>query len=335
MRQRAYRWLVGLAAWTSTLVPTSVHAADCSPANGVSPCLDANDLWLTTGDARLFSLPSGEALPAGRVGLAIAVQALWRPLRLNVASSNATGRDISLVSRAVQQDTVLAIGLGKQLELGLGVPLVLHQTGAGSEGLTSQRGAPLDPNGARDPRVSLAFSVATGPVKWKPRVTLALPLGDAEAYASAGRVIVAPAVPVVFRSGRFEQALELGLRLTSSIELASVRMGSQASIGVGTSFEILEKQLLLVGAEAWLLPSLIDNQSARARAFDVTTNLLSAEYLFSLRSKPLAGEPWSVALGAGSSLALSRESSSAGPEYFVAPPGPSLRMLAEVRYAPR
>lgn len=335
MRRSPLRRLAGLAALTSALSATfAANASDCRPGNGVSPCLDANALWLTTGDARFFSLPSGRVLGAGHVGLAFAASAAWRPLWLNVPSSNADGRDVELVERRVEEETLLAVGLGKSLELGLALPVVLHQSGSGSQGITSQNGAALDGTGERDPRVSLSLGLHFGALRLKPRIGVALPLGSTDAYASAGAFTFAPAVPLAFRHGRFEHAVELGLRLRPSVEIGGVRVGSEATLAGGSSYAILRNELLVLCAEIFFLPSLVDNQAAKAKSFEANSTLLAAEYLISVRSRPSVHDPVTIALGAGSALALSRQSSPAGDERFVAPGGPAFRLLAEVRYAP-
>jgi hypothetical protein len=336
MRRRLPLIIVGLASFLWRFGNAEpVRAGDCNSKTGVSQCFDANALWLTAGDARFFSIPRGNVLPAGQVGLAVAAQALWRPLRLTVPSANDSGRDIELVKRSIEQDTLFAIGLGAHLEIGVALPVVLHQTGSGSEGITSQSAAPLQSIAVRDPRVTLSAGLGNANFGVKPEVTLALPFGDVDAYASAGRAVIAPALPFTLRHGRFEHALAIRARFAPSVQIGSVRVGTQASVALGTSFDILGRELLAVCAEGYVSQSLVESQSERARAFGVTTRLLSAEYLISLRSRPSPDEGWTVAAGAGSALALARESSPLGDESFVAPPGPALRVVAEVRYAPR
>lgn len=336
MRRRSPLITLGLATFLWLFAePATARATNCNPGTGISPCLDANAFWLTPGDARFFSLPRGRVLPAGGVGLSFAAQALWRPLRLGVPSPNDTGRDVELVERAIEQDTLLAIGLGGHLELGLALPVILRQTGSGSQGLTSQTAAPIESTAARDPRISLAAAFGNGGIGIKPQVTFALPFGSTEAYASAGHVVIAPTLPVSLHHGRFEHALALGARFVPSVDIGSQRIGSQASVALGTSFDILGRELLALCAEGFISQSLAETQSERARLLGVKTRLVSAEYLVSLRSRPRSDEPWTIALGAGSAIAMARQSSAAGHETFVAPPGPGLRLVAEVRYAPR
>lgn len=329
---RALALLLGLAT------ANSAHAqgAECRPDNGTTPCIDANSLWLATGAAHWFTLPEPVALARGKVGLSVVAQVLFRVLSAELPSPALEGREVRLVERVLEEDLLLAVGLGSDLELGLVLPVILHQRGTGSAGLTSQRADPLDPTATRDPRVSLAYAATlTRSLGVKPRLELGLPLGDRSAYASAGSVTFAPGLPVEWRLGPFAAGAELALRLRRSVELGSVRWGSQASSTLALSLDLLPNQGALLGVELFLLPSLVNASSARARALSVETRLLPAEWLVSLRTRPSADEPWTAALAAGAGLALSSESSPAGSQRFVAPTSPGLRLLAEVRYAPR
>lgn len=282
-----------------------------------------------------MGLPRAVSLPRGRVGLTLAVQALFSPLRASVQSPDPNGREVKLVERVLEEDLLLAFGLGRAFELGLSLPVILHQTGAGSAGLTSQNAGPLDASAERDPHASLAYAHQLAPgLGLKPRLELTLPFGNRAAYASAGNVVVAPAVPLEWQRGAFALALELGLRLRPSVALGTLRWGSAGSVVLGVSVELLSNELLALGGELFLLPMLGEASSERARAQAIETHLLPAEWLCSLRSRPVRDEPWTVALAAGAGLALSRSSSPAGEDRFLAPGSPGLRLLAAVRYTP-
>lgn len=333
MRSRAIRALSLLAG---LCLAGGADGAQCRPANGNSPCIDANSLWLATGAAHFLSLPEPVALGRGQVGLAVVTQLLFRPLSAELPSPELNGREVRLVERALEADMLLALGLGRRLELGLTLPVILNQRGAGSAGLTSQRAEPIDATAERDPHVSIARAFEfTSTLGAKPRLELALPLGNRSAYASAGSITFAPALPIEFQSGAFTLGLELGLRLRQSVELGTLRWGSQGSASLGLSLALLPRDLLWLAGELLVLPSLINANSERGRALATESRLLPAEWLFSVRSRPRADEPWTLALAAGAGLALSNESSPAGEERFVAPTSPGLRLLAEVRYAPR
>jgi hypothetical protein len=252
-----------------------------------------------------------------------------------VPSPDPNGREVKLVERVLEEDLLLAFGLGRALELGLTLPVILHQTGAGAAGLTSQSGGPLDASAERDPHASLAYAhqFVTG-LGVKPRLELTLPLGNRSAYASSGNVVVAPALPLEWQRGAFALGFELGLRLRPSVELGTLRWGSAGSIVLGLSVELLPSELLALSAESFLLPMLGEASSERARAQAIETLLLPAEWLCALHSRPIRDQPWTVALAAGAGLALSRSSSPAGEDRFLAPGSPGLRLLAAVRYAP-
>lgn len=311
------------------------HATECQPESGTSPCVDANSLWLASGSARFVSLPAAVALPRGRVGLTLAVQALFSPLRASVPSPDPNGREVKLVERVLEEELLLAFGLGRDLELGLALPVILHQTGAGSAGLTSQSAGPLDASAERDPHASLAYArELTTSLGIKPRLELTLPFGNRAAYASAGSVVLAPALPLEWQPGAFTLGFELAARLRPSVELGTLRWGSQGSVTLGLSLELLPHELLALSGELFLLPSLGEASSQRARAQAIETRLLPAEWLCSIRSRPAREEPWTVTLAAGAGLALSRSSSATGEDRFLAPTSPGLRLLAALRYAP-
>jgi hypothetical protein len=230
---------------------------------------------------------------------------------------------------------LLAAGLGRKLELGLSLGLILRQRGAGSAGLSAQNGPGLTPSAERDPRLSLAYALALGGQVWlKPRLALAVPLGDTTAYASSGAFTVAPALPLGWVHDRFAAAGELGLRLRPAVELGSVRWGSQAELGLGVSVDVLPNRWLAFAAEGFALASLIGSDTARASALGIESDVLVAEWLLSARSFPETGAPWSLALGAGGGVAASTQTTRGDVEHFIAPTSPGLRLLAEVRYAP-
>ena len=128
MPRRAIR-AIALSACVCWAAPAS--ASECRPANGTTPCIDANSLWPATGSARFLTLPEPVALPRGRVGLALLAQVLFRPLSADVPSPAETGREVRLVEGTVEQALLLSVGLGENLELGLSLPMILRQTGTG------------------------------------------------------------------------------------------------------------------------------------------------------------------------------------------------------------
>ena len=326
----AFAWL----AFAGVLLSLPARAQSCSTAGGYSRCFDANALRLAPGASRWLSLPGAAALPAFNVGFAYAVEARFGVLSADVPGSAADGRTLKLVEAAVEQTLLLTLGLGRGFEGSLTVPFISYQRGAGPEALDSQNGSALPHNAERDPSIGLAHAIVlAGNVGLKPRVELSLPLGSRDAYASSGGVGIYPSLPLVWSPGRFALAVELGLRLRPSAEIASVRMGSQALFALGASYVAVRRYLLL-GLEAYLLPSLLDNTSQRAAALGIETRVLQSEWLASARSLLDADESFSLTLAAGTSLPLSWEHSGSTSRHFVAPASPAARLMLELRYAP-
>jgi hypothetical protein len=242
---------------------------------------------------------------------------------------------VALVDFVLDQDLSLALGLGAEFELGMSLPVILRQRGTGTLGISSQRGVPLEPTAERDPRLGVARAMSiSGTLRAKPRAELAIPAGITRAFASAGAVTLAPGMALEWTLGAVSIGADLALRLRPSATLGSARLGSQAQLALGVSYDVFEQPLLAIGVEAWLAPSLIETTSGAGRASGVETTYLPAEWLLSVRSHPEPRAPWSIALGAGAGLALSHETWNGDTIHFLGPTTPSLRALVEIRYAP-
>jgi hypothetical protein len=329
----ATRALLGVALSAAAMRPA--RALECKPQTGVSPCLDSNSLWLTPGASYFYAIPSARVAAARHVGFGLAVQGQFGALELVVPSPDPDGRSAKVVDRIVEEDVLISAGLGSGLELAMTLPLISYQRGAGVAALGAQRAAPIDRTAVRDPRASLGYAIALGAgFGVKPLLRLTLPLGDRESYASAGSLGVAPALPLEWHRDRWVAAALVGARLRPAVDFGAARWGSQAEFAAGVSFDVLGRERLRLGLEGWVLPSLVEATSARAREAGIDTTLFPAEWLGSLRASPGPRDPWSLSVGAGGGLALSTQSVSGVHGRFLAPTSPSLRLLIELRYAP-
>lgn len=238
-----------------------------------------------------------------------------------------------LVERAVDQTLRVAAGLGHGFEVGLALATVLHQSGAGPSALTTQRGEPLPSTAVRDPRVGVARVFQLAPA-WRvgARTELTIPLGDADAYASAGGVTVAPAVAAEVRSAAWALSAALGARLREGVELGATRFGSQLELALGARVRVLGPASLSV--EAFALPALGSATSRRGRELGVHARLVPAEWLAALHLVDAARWPVALTFGAGSGLPLSAESRDGHPVWSFAPTSPAFRALFELRYVP-
>lgn len=308
----------------------------CDESATVSPCFDADPLWLPTGATHFSTLGSPRPLTQGASTLLLAGGFSYRPVLLAVPSPEPEGREIHVVNAT----STLTLGLGFGLPHALGVtfelPFVPYQEGAGAEAVTSQQAPPLGTAAVRDPRVGIgwtalgvdpseAFSLGT-------RLEVTLPAGNAALFAGSPGPTLAPAVTAELDAGRFVAGADLGLRLRKAVDFGTVRKGSEAVLGLGVAFEALASPLLSFGLEAWLRPGL----AGRPDGVEASELDLPAEWLVQTTYAWDPKGPFSLTLGGGSGLPLS---SSPGPNgetaHFSGVTAPAFRALLALRVTPR
>jgi hypothetical protein len=303
----------------------------CATTASISPCFDADPWWIPTGPTPFAGVPSARALPANTLGLTLGTSLSIDPVVLVTPSPHPAGQEIDVV-RATSTVTLAArYGLGRGVDVALAVPFVPYQTGASTESVTSQAGASLEPVALRDPRVGFAATLlgraAKAPLLLGTHLDLALPLGTTRALAGAAGPTLAPGFTGELALGPLDAALDVGLRFTPAVALGTVREGSTAVIALGVSATVLERPALAFAVEASLRPSLVGPPvGAPSDALD-----LPAEWLASVSLHPASD--WSVLLGAGSGLPLSRaRSPGATSESVLAVTSPAFRGVLTARY---
>jgi hypothetical protein len=302
-------FLAGLAALAIATSAAQARAGACDPPSGVSPCIDANSLWLAPGAADFFSVAPARPLARGALALGFGLSFLDRPLRLHAPSPDPDGRYINVVRYAFDATVLLAYGLSSRFELTASRTSVLHQSGAGVEGYTSQSGPPLASTALRDQRLGAGYALVDDRALGfaaKARIELSLPFGDETELAGEPSLVGAPSVALSLRRGRVRLGSELGLRLRETTRFAGAALGTQATVALGAGFDVLDRELLSVLAETWLFPSLVAGDRDLPDGTRVRDVLLApAEWQLSVRSVPLPG--MALQLGAGTALPLSSE----------------------------
>ncbi len=238
-------------------------------------------------------------------------------------------------------------GLADRLEVGLAAPFGLRQTGAGADAATSQHAEPIARSVVRDPRLGAAFllvptSGVHGPRAWgmKARLEFGTPLGDARGLAGDHGFVAAPSLVLGARIGVAFFGSELGARLRETSEVAGAHVGSQLSTKLGVGVDVLRRELLSVGIEAWVLPTLASQTHTAPDGSRIEDGVLApAEWMASLGSAPLASRDLRLALGFGTALPLSSErrvaaDGSSATERFAGVTSPRFRAALVVRYAP-
>jgi len=340
LRRRA-RALPALGA-ALLLSARTASATDCTPPNGMSPCLDSEALWLPPRPSHFVSIPAATRPTLRSVFLGAGLSHAQRPILLTAASPDPEGREIRVVGRSLTLTLLGALPLGKQWDVGLALPAAVSQSGTGVEGVTDQQRSSLPSHGLRDPRLSLGFAWFAHPEN-APRVVdartllrLSLPLGNESALAGERSVVFAPALVLGVNHDRFFAGSLLGPRLRQPVELAGARLGTQLEVSVGAGVHLLPRERLSVGVEAWMLPVLVSQERTLPHGAQVRdAALVPAEWLLGLRAAPPCVPGLSLQLGGGTGIPLSSERRTGeGTEQFAGVTTPSYRLVAAVRYAP-
>jgi hypothetical protein len=332
--RRLFPWAPVAAALATALAAAARPAEaleSCQSSGASSACIDANVLWQRPGPSDFVAVAPARATPSGRVGLAVRVTWLERPLVLGVERPDSAEHELALVERAVDQELALGFGLGRGLELGVALAAALRQSGLGAGSIRSRGSDPLPTTAVRDPRLGLAWNALDTPrLALALRAELAAPLGDRDGFASSGSATAAPSVALRLELGPLLAGAELGARLRGVQTLGTLRSGSQAYSALAAALRLSPHFALSL--EAFALSSLIDARSSRARELGIDVRSLPAEWLASASWRP---EP-SLCLRAsgGSGLPLSRESSRGDSRSFLGPTSPEFRGALELRYSP-
>jgi hypothetical protein len=316
------------------------QAAECASPAGLSPCFDANALWLPAGSTKFMVLPGTRSTALKQPTWGFASELLHRPVLLHTASPDPDGRDLHIVDFAVDSSLFGALGLVQDLELSLVAPLRVYQRGAGAGGIASQSAPEIAHTTLRDPRIGLAYArddtlLARG-LGLRVGLDASLPLGNEQAFSGERSFVLAPSATVGFQRWRLRTSASLGLRLRRAVDFGGVRLGNQAFLALGVGVEVLAPGILFFAVEAFGSAPLKDSRAATAGPLVTEVNLFPAEWLGSVHSS-LGTAHWALGLGAGTGIPLSSETraTSNGPstQRFLGVGSPDFRSLIVVRYS--
>jgi len=321
------------------LSTSRARADDCEPPAGFSPCIDSNALRLPPGRAHFFSIASPELTQPHSFEFGLGVSYFNRPVVLVVASPDPDGREVPVVKDVLDASFLWSYGALERLELTVAMPLTFYQRGSGIQALTSQSGDALSHATVRDPRVGVGVDFLPKPnpiYRAKARIELSLPTGDDQELAGERSFGLSPSIALEARAGRFYAGSEVGVRLRKQSVIAGARIGNQVLAAVGFGWIFVEPELLSVGAEAFILPTLASQDHVEPDGTRVEGGLLApGEALLSLRSAPTPA--LSLELGGGIGLPLSSEEriepdGSSDTEHFAGLTTPRFRLLLVARY---
>lgn len=330
-----------LFAFALTALSTDrARAADCVTPAGLSPCFDANALWLPAGATRFISLPDTRSTAVGRPSLGFSSELLHSPVLLHASSPDSDGRDIHLLDFALDSSLFAALGLIQDLELSVVAPFRVYQAGAGVGSVTSQAAPEITHTAVRDPRLGLAYSLdetlhARG-LGLRLGLDASLPLGNEQVFSGERSFVVLPSMTVSFQRSVLRTSASFGLRVRRPVDFGGVRLGNQAFLALGLGVELLAPGILFVGVEAFGSPPLADNRANTAGPLVSESSLFPAEWLGSVHSS-FGTADWTLGLGAGTGIPLSSEtrttSSGSSTTHFLGLTTPDFRSLLVLRYA--
>ncbi len=328
--RRALACSIALVVGSLLLVPNSAHAAECDARATFSGCVNADNLWPHAGAGPFLSIGSPITAPTGKASFGLVASYLSRPIGLRVASADPDGTILAILDNVVNATFVGAYGISDRLELTFAAPLTLFQDGGGLGAIVGDD-SELRRSSMRDVRFGFTAAILKRPrvgnqdgVALTGRMELALPAGDADAFASARTVTWFPSAVGTFKKGRFQLGLEASARVRGESQLANAFIGTQIGGALGTSVDILNNGLLTASAEAFALYT-VSKQEPAAGSTETNPTLIPAEWMLSATSAPLLGGDMSFTLSGGGPIPFSSEAAVTTPRF---------RFGLSARYAP-
>jgi outer membrane protein OmpA-like peptidoglycan-associated protein len=306
-------------------------AQSCKPVNGLSTCIDGDNLWATPGAGPFFSVAPTMTMPAGRASFGLVLSYLSRPIGLAVSSPSRAGTTIHAIDNAVDASFLGSLGISDRFELTLAAPVTLYQSGAGLGAVTGTKDE-LVRSTVRDFRFGGAFAIVKrsrvgelhGPALTL-RLDFAAPTSSPGAFAGAATMTAAPSLTFDQRFGKLDLAAQAGARIRGESRLANVGIGSQIYYSLGASYAVIPDGVLSVSGEAFALLTLAKQApGGLGSAAGTSQTLVPAEWIASVTTTPFFAGDLGFTLGGGGPIPLSAEAVTT----------PRFRFDLGLRYAP-
>ncbi len=315
------------------------HATDCT-GTLASTCINDDTLWPHAGGGRFLGVGGTETIAAGQPGFGLVSSYLSRPIILHTPSPAPNGTDQHAIDNQVNGSFLFAYGVTNRFELDVVLPVTFGQGGTGVMPLTGGTG--LQDTAMRDLRLGMAYAllerarVAPSALVGSTfgvtaRIEASAPTGDRGQFAGERTAVWIPSVAADWRLGKIYAGAQIGARFRPTTELVGARIGTQALVGVGVGYDVLDRELLSLAVEARALPTFSEQHDAQQtpHGFLSTPNgkhITPAEWTVSARTSPLLGGDLGLQIGGGGGIPLS------GGE--LAPTTPRYRFTVSIRYAP-
>ncbi len=307
-------------AYLLTLLAPAVANAGCGDGP-YAECFNAESLWVDPFPGPgIATNAAWYPQPDYHAGLNASYQR--SPLTAVLASPDPYGSNVDLMEHWWTAQAFASTRLGP-IDIGLNVPVAFGSAGVGSAAL-STRGAERSVAGFGDPRVAARFVHPTAIGSLAVIQELSLPIGADASLMTARSLTYAPRVSLGWKFSRWHAAVDVGLRLRRPARFGSVSFGSELSLAASAGYALGRDFEAFL--ETWATPALSRSEVRWPDGFSEVRRFPAEVMLGAARGfGPLRGH-----LGFGSSLPLTRERTEAGTQYFSGPPGPRLRVSAQV-----
>lgn len=318
------------------------HAQSCSNPL-VSTCIDSDTFWPHAGPQRFAAVGSAETVAERQLAFGLVASYQSRPIIIKSPSPGGAGSELFAVDDQVNTNFLFAYGVTDRLELDVGVPITLIQTGVGTSPLTGGRS--LRDTAVRDMRFGFTYALiprartdlqkaadAGGPGKGfalATRLTFSAPIGDNTDFAGERAMVFSPSIAADYRAGGMFFGVELGGRVRPVAEFAGARVGTQFTTALGAGYDILPHDVLSVLLEGRAYVNFPEQHTSQQSVFGITSRpngetIVPAEWLLGLRSAPVLGGDVSFFGGGGGPIPITQGAVTV----------PRFRFVLGITYAP-
>jgi hypothetical protein len=279
----------------------------------VSTCINSEAYWPHAGPQRFAAVGGTETIAGRQLGFGLVTSYQSRPVVVRVASPGPGGSDQYVIDNQVNANFLFAYGVTNRLQLDIGAPITLVQTGAGTSPLTG--GRPIRDTAVRDLRFGFAYALVP---RWRmdpqqaaregglgkafaltSRMIFGVPIGDNTDFAGERTMMLYPSLAADYRVSRLFFGAEVGARLRPVTEFAGARLGTQYTGAFGIGVDILPRDLLATTLEARAYPT-FTKQGGGIFGAPSDAFLVPAEWTLAVRTAPfLAGDLAFMAGGGG------------------------------------
>jgi hypothetical protein len=284
----------------------------------VGACINSDTYWPNPGPSRFATVAGTQTVTRSEIAFGLIASFQSKPITLDIPSPGAGGTKTAVVRNQVTGNFLFAYGVTNQLEIDLAVPVTFIQSGTGMSAITG--GDNLNNTAVRDVRFGVAYALvprariapqsahgvaANAETGGEPdsignawsltaRFQMSAPTSDLASFAGERTAVFIPSLAADYRVQRWFFGAELGARIRPVTEFQGARVGTQLALGLGAGYDILERELLAVMAEARSYVNFAEQHDTTPSASGISSTpngkiIVPAEWFLGLRTAPVLG----------------------------------------------